>query len=568
MNTGPIILLALCLFALNATANYLPIGTIQGSGHVSNYVGSEVTTDGVVTRVYRDGFIIQSKIPDASQETSDAIYVYQKENQVQTGNELRVKGKVEEYVPGGNDSHNLSLTQIKADEIKLLSKRSDQPRPVVLNYLLPDFPKIIKQPGSPFNHKLNALDFYESLEHMRVVVLDSVIVGPKTKFGEIAVAAPQAKPLPATSSGGVVKTDYSATAPKLLINLDRENEHAYNTGDRIKDPIHGNLTYSYGNYKVDSSKPISAPTSNWIPHVAQLPDIPEASTSFATFNVENLYLELPDEKFKQLANIIIQSLKSPDILALQEIHDNSGPKNDGSVDADQVLAKLVRFITEAGGPRYTYHQISPENNADGGWPGANIRNAYLYQEDKVSLGKSYRFTDPAFDINDGSDFSGTRKPLVAFFKTSKESLIFINCHLRSKGGDSPPFGALIPAVRFSENQRIPQARALRKHIDKLQHMYPEAGIIMLGDMNDFEFSPAMKLLTHGSQGLVNLMETMPLENRYTYIYQGFSQILDHILVSQNLASRSNTHVAHVNSDKSEGNRSSDHDPVLAWLTVP
>ncbi len=244
MKTGSITLLVLCILALNAVANYLPIGTIQGSGHTSSYVGSNVTTDGIVTRVYRDGFIIQSKTPDASQDTSDAIYVYQKDNQVQTGNELRVTGKIEEYVPGGNDSHNLSLTQIRADEIKLLSRRSDPPRPVVLNYLLPDFPKIIKQPGSPFNSKLNALDFFESLEHMRVVILDSVIVGPKTKYGEIAVAVPQAKPLPASSSGGVVKTDYASAPPKLLINLDRENAYTYNTGDRLKNPIHGTLTYS------------------------------------------------------------------------------------------------------------------------------------------------------------------------------------------------------------------------------------------------------------------------------------------------------------------------------------
>lgn len=556
------------MFALSAVAEYLPIGTIQGAGHLSSYVDLEVTTDGVVTRVYRDGFILQSKIPDASQETSDAIYVYQKENQVQIGNELRVTGKVEEYVPGGNASHNLSLTQIRADEIKWLSRTSNLPRPLVLNYLLPEFPEIIKQPGSPFNRRLYALDFYESLEHMRVVVLDAFIVGPKTKYGEIAVAVPQAKPLPATSRGGVLLTGYESNPPKLLINLDRENEQTYNTGDRLKDPIHGNLTYSYGNYKVDSSKRVSATTSNWIPRVPQLPDIPETSTSFATFNVENLYLGLPVEKFKMLAEIIVQSLQSPHVLALQEIHDNSGPENDGSVEADQVLAKLVRFINEAGGPLYSFHQISPDNNADGGWPGANIRNAYLYQKDKVRLGNSYRFNDPAFDINDETGFSGTRKPLVAFFETRHESLIFINCHLRSKGGDSSPYGALMPVVRFSENQRIPQARALRKHVDNLQQKHPEAGIILLGDMNDYEFSPAIKLLTDGNQGLINLMDTVPLENRYTYIYQGFSQVLDHILVSQNLVFRSNTHVAQVNSDMSEGNRSSDHDPVLAWLTAP
>ncbi len=568
MKTGLIGLIVLCSFVLIATADYLPIGTIQGAGHQSKYTGSVVTTDGVVTRVFRDGFIIQSKTPNALQETSEAIYIYQKETKIAVGNEIRVTGIVEEYIPGGNDSHNLSLTQIKGDTVKFISRNSKLPKPVVLNYLLTEFPKVIKRPGSPFDPRMNAMDFYESLEHMRVVVLEPTIVGPKTQYREIAVAVPQAKPQPTTQRGGVILTGYGFNPPKLLVSLGRENSHNYNTGDRLRDPIHGTLSYSFGNYKVDSSKPIPPPNPNWIPKITESPDVPDKALSFASFNVENLYLDLPDEKFETLAKIIVTSLDSPDILALQEIHDNSGPENDGVVDATKVLEKLIRFISKTGGPNYRFHQLNPENNADGGWPGANIRNAYLYQENAAKLVRSYRLQDGVFNINDETDFSGTRKPLVAFFKTEKETLIFINCHLRSKGGDSPPYGSLMPAVRFSENQRIPQTLALRKHVNELHKKYPEAGIVVLGDMNDFEFSPAIQKLTEGRQGLINLIETIPPTERYTYIYQGFSQVLDHILVSRNLASRAKAHIAHINADLSESTRSSDHDPVLVWLKVP
>ena len=147
MKTGLIGLIVLCSFVLIATADYLQIGTIQGAGHQSKYTGSVVTTDGVVTRVFRDGFIIQSKTPDALQETSEAIYIYQKETKIAVGNEIRVTGIVEEYIPGGNDSHNLSLTKIKGDTVKFISRNSKLPKPVVLNYLLTEFPKVIKRPG-------------------------------------------------------------------------------------------------------------------------------------------------------------------------------------------------------------------------------------------------------------------------------------------------------------------------------------------------------------------------------------------------------------------------------------
>ena len=96
------------------------------------------------------------------------------------------------------------------------------------------------------------------------------------------------------------------------------------------------------------------------------------------------------------------------------------------------MKKLGQFIEKAGGPRYNFHQLNPENNADGGWPGANIRNAFLYKA-TIRLGKSYILQDPAFVANKASDFSGTRKPLVAFFTHGDQKFVFINCHLRSKG---------------------------------------------------------------------------------------------------------------------------------------
>ena len=81
--------------------------------------------------------------------------------------------------------------------------------------------------------------------------------------------------------------------------------------------------------------------------------------------------------------------QSPDILSLEEIQDNNGAKNDGTVAADQTVQKLIDAIVAAGGPAYEWRSIDPENNTDGGEPGGNIRQVFLFNPERVS------FTDRA-----------------------------------------------------------------------------------------------------------------------------------------------------------------------------
>lgn len=63
---------------------------------------------------------------------------------------------------------------------------------------------------------------------------------------------------------------------------------------------------------------------------------------------------------------------------VQEIQDNSGPTDDGTVAANITLATLSAAIADAGGATYNFTEISPEDGKDGGQPGGNIRVAYLY----------------------------------------------------------------------------------------------------------------------------------------------------------------------------------------------
>ena len=102
----------------------------------------------------------------------------------------------------------------------------------------------------------------------------------------------------------------------------------------------------------------------------------------ATFNVENLTPQDPPSKYQQLAGLIVGNLKSPDLIPIEENQDNTGTTDDGIVAADQTWANLIAAIQTAGGPAYQYRQIDPVDDEDGGAPGGNIRQGFLFRTDR------------------------------------------------------------------------------------------------------------------------------------------------------------------------------------------
>ncbi len=49
-------------------------------------------------------------------------------------------------------------------------------------------------------------------------------------------------------------------------------------------------------------------------------------------------------------------------------------------------------------------------------------------------------------------------------------------------------------------------------------MDPKADVVVAGDLNDFQFSPALKALTAGGV-LTDLVDRLPRGERYGYVYQ-------------------------------------------------
>jgi hypothetical protein len=161
----------------------------------------------------------------------------------------------------------------------------------------------------------------------------------------------------------------------------------------------------------------------------------------------------------------------------------------------------------------------------------------------------------------------SRKPLVAEFLFNQRKLFVVGNHFNSKSGDSYLFGRLQPPPLISEVQRIQQAQVVNDFVDSILTLDPTALIVVAGDLNDFQFSNPLLALEGGV--LTNLHNTNPIEDRYTYIYDGNSQALDHILVSSKLsAADAILDVVHVNAEYDHLERISDHDPVLARFTLP
>ncbi|HEY5670915.1 MAG TPA: endonuclease/exonuclease/phosphatase family protein, partial [Anaerolineales bacterium] len=115
----------------------------------------------------------------------------------------------------------------------------------------------------------------------------------------------------------------------------------------------------------------------------------------------------------------------------------------------------------------------------------------------------------------------------------------------------------------SQAQRIQQAGAVNAFVHHILTLDPLANVIVLGDFNDFPFSTSLAALQGGI--LTNVLDQIPEAERYTYIFEGNSQALDHILVSDNLLQTSldEVDIVHLNAEFAEATRPTDHDPVMA-----
>jgi len=571
----------------------MTIAQIQGRDHVSPLLGTDVAVSGIVTATRSNGFYLQDPIGDGDDATSEGIFVFTRTAPtVAIGDGVAVGGTVAEFIPGGPETGNLSTTQISASSVLVISSGNPLPDPVILGQNGRPVPnEVIDDDGlTSFDPATDAIDYYESVEGMRVAVEDAVAVGGTSRFGEIPVVGDGGEESDNRTEAGGLFIEEGDFNPERIHVDDAivADPPEVNVGDRFEAPIIGVMDYSFGNFKLlnTASLPGVAPSGN-VPEISSLVAGDDQLT-IATYNVLNLDPSDGepaggDNQISRLAAQIVDNLQAPDIVALQEIQDNNGTVDDGTVAADQTYAALIAAIEAAGGPSYAFTQIDPLDNQDGGAPGSNIRVGYLYNPERVEFVErgtpdattAVELTDNGFDPNPGrvgptnpvfsaDGGEGTRKSLAAEFTFNGETIFVVDNHLKSKFGSPPLFGAEQPAIDNTAEQRDAQAEVIRDFAAELLAENPNAKLVVLGDFNEFDFRATQNIIEEA--GLTNLIDRVQQGDRYTFNFEGNSQVLDGLMVSPALANSAEVDIVHVNTDFSAGDTAvSDHEPILARL---
>jgi predicted extracellular nuclease len=496
----------------------------------------------------------------------------------------------DEFFPGGTTTANLSTTEITSPAIVLVSSGNPLPPATVVGaggrvppseVIDDDATGDVNTSGS-FDATTDGIDFYESLEGMRVQVNDALAVGPTNAFGEIPVVGDDSASAGIdTVRGGVVIAPDDFNPERIFLDDTLLPTPVVNVGDSFSTPVVGVLDYSFGNFKLNVTEPLTGVDGGLEQEVTRAPS--DREIAVATYNVENLD---PSDgpAFARHAELIVDHLRSPDLIAIEEIQDNDGLTDSAVTDASATWDALVAAITAAGGPVYDYRQIDPVDGEDGGQPGGNIRVGFLFRTDRgltfvdrpggdatTATAVIPTKSGPTLSISPGRvepqdpAWVDSRKPLVGEFRMRGRKVFVIANHFASKGGDDPLFGRFQPPTRSSEVQRHAQAQVVNGFVDEILAADPRANVIVLGDINDFEFSETVELLEGGV--LTTLMDGLPKAERYSYVFEGNSQVLDQILVSGNLLGAFGIEYdpVHVNSEFAD--QASDHDPQVARLDL-
>jgi len=547
----------------------LTIPEIQGDGQWSPHEGEKVVTTGIVTAITDNGrdMWIQDPDGDGNPLTSDGIFVddrnYLPDPKPDVGDLVMVTAEVEEqqFYPS------LPLTRLNNPDdydFYILSSGNPLPAPVAVNNL-PD----VSVP--------DAIDFWEALEGMRVSVRNGFVVMATNRFGEFAMLAPaDAKP----NSG------YFPQTKQILIRNLGGDEVDYNperimvddstiadpievmAGDRVRHLV-GVLDYTFGMYKI---QPTEFEVKNHdLPNLpASKRSGPKGDTAIVTFNLGRL-VEPPEQstealelQLTKLALAIEVELGLPEIIVVQE------------VATEVLLQELGDRVNLATGTDY---QASSLPTCD---PYTQV--GFLWDADRVSLVVPVWLMEgtdasPFFCPGPGDPFSRSRQPLIGVFDIEGHEVMIIGNHFKSKGGDDPLFGINQPADRITEVQRKAQAQVVRDYVNDLLDSDPDALVMVAGDLNDFEFGEPGEGPDHpiailegmgGEVPLYNLLLMEKRAERFTFVYEGNSEVLDHMLVSPALLARTvaadvlhfdTPFPASLDADETTPLQASDHDPL-------
>jgi hypothetical protein len=219
---------------------------------------------------------------------------------------------------------------------------------------------------------------------------------------------------------------------------------------------------------------------------------------------------------------------------------------------------LIDAIFALTGIVYSYAEIAPSTaNSTGGEPNGNIRNGYLYQADRVTL------VDGSLTTVDAPIFNGTRAAARRDLVVQRSGIhhhqrpLHLARRVRSAVGRDPAAG------RRRRRRAHRPGGGSRAYVN--DHLADQPNFAILGDWNGFYFEQAQTQLTAGGV-FTNLSTLLPEEERYSYLFDGNSQLIDNILVTGGLLAGASLDAVHINAEFT-GTRPTDHDPQVALLRI-
>jgi uncharacterized repeat protein (TIGR01451 family) len=514
----------------------VPIWAIQGSGERSPYVGNEATTQGVVTAVFPelDGFWIQDLSPDADPATSDGLFILLDQSvrkPINVGELLEISGTVREV------SGQTALFVADSEQLLLLESAVETlPAPIAYD-----------PPADP----AEALRYNEAREGMLVTVeTPALVIAPTTRYGEYALVYEKWGVTQVRRAEPVGYTIFVDDGSDATFEFSDDQQYAVAAGDRVS-AITGPLAFTFGNYKIEPLTPPRVERAEQT--LPALSPLAENEFSVATFNVENLFdtqdphpssppRPFPSEYERKLNKIAesILAMGAPTVIGLQEV-ENIG-----------ALEDLVAFPQLSP---YDYQPVLVE-----GFDSRGIDVGYLVRGDQAEILRVEQFA-----VEDG-DFS--RPPLLIQVSVDlpggPETFYVLNNH----------FLSLSAGEEATEPTRTAQAAWNVSVMELVRQEDPEARFIVLGDLNSFY--QTLPLTTLEEAGLRHVYAFLPeAERPFTYIFEGRTQTLDHILVDPTLFDLiTDVQAVHLNAnfplpdaEDDSPQRTSDHDPLVVRFAV-
>jgi predicted extracellular nuclease len=296
-------------------------------------------------------------------------------------------------------------------------------------------------------------------------------------------------------------------------------------------------------------------------------DAPITNALGETINDQVVSSEEYQRRLTKIARFVVNEMKTPDVLAVQEV-EKLGVLED-LADAISILDKKSK-----------YRAFLSEGNDIGSIDVGFLVRKKTKVRSVTQLGAAETFIETS---TGRLDLLHDRPPLLLEIKSHDFEMYVMVVHNRSLGG--------ITTARVQQ-KRFEQAQSIARMVQELQSEELEAGLVVIGDFNAFEFTdsyvdavgqisgffnPADNLLSGADlvdPDLMNQVLLLPENERYSFVFRGNAQTLDHALTNQVLDlrvrglqfARGNADAAvDLINDEASPLRVSDHDGLVLFV---